>query len=560
MKKRNKILALLLAMTMCGTALAGCGSDTKSSESTEAVSTETATSTETTATEPVAAEPLKNVDIYPLESDKTFTVATQSNLFSESNSTIITAAMEEATGVSIEWQYLTADQYKLALTGKEIPDATFLFGGLDKATVYEYGQADYFVNFMDYLDIMPNFAALIESNPEVLEVVQNEDGSVYCLPQVLTTSTGVNNMLYYRTDMMKEIGWQKAPATTDEFIQFCKDLQAHYGAKDPDFIAFNAYQPNYMEWDIARFPNFFFASFGELLQTGITVNSKDEVVMGAATEQYKHYLEFMNELWTSGAFNTNIYTQDPTASKALVAGSHVAISPVTTGFTKDCFASGNFDLAVMEPLTSEYWDTQHWYQAPACKWGRITVLSKQCEDIETMVKWFDAWYAPADNPLNEEGSIYAITPWLGEVGVDYVFDDATGIYTEQAHEGIDMGKFASTQGFGTVLYAGFEDGLFPYSQDPNTATGVKGHGAVNNLWPHGETPAQITSLALTQDENDTYNDAWADIDAYLDEMTAKFIIGELNIEENWETYLTTLDKMGLQDVIDVYEAAYARSK
>ena len=177
MKKRNKILALLLAMTMCGTALAGCGSDTKSSESTEAVSTETATSTETTATEPVAAEPLKNVDIYPLESDKTFTVATQSNLFSESNSTIITAAMEEATGVSIEWQYLTADQYKLALTGKEIPDATFLFGGLDKATVYEYGQADYFVNFMDYLDIMPNFAALIESNPEVLEVVQNEDGS-----------------------------------------------------------------------------------------------------------------------------------------------------------------------------------------------------------------------------------------------------------------------------------------------------------------------------------------------------------------------------------------------
>ena len=45
MKKRNKILALLLAMTMCGTAMAGCGSSEKSSE---VASTETTTSTETT--------------------------------------------------------------------------------------------------------------------------------------------------------------------------------------------------------------------------------------------------------------------------------------------------------------------------------------------------------------------------------------------------------------------------------------------------------------------------------------------------------------------------------
>ena len=73
MKKRtNKILALLLATTMCGTAFVGCGQETKTSEvsGTEATGTEVA-GTEATGSEVVETTPaeLKNVDIYPLDSE-----------------------------------------------------------------------------------------------------------------------------------------------------------------------------------------------------------------------------------------------------------------------------------------------------------------------------------------------------------------------------------------------------------------------------------------------------------------------------------------------------------
>ena len=214
--------------------------------------------------------------------------------------------MQKATGVDVDWSYMTAEQIQLALTGKDLPDAIFLYASImDKATMYEYGQGGYFVNFMDYLDIMPNFSAVIEANPEALKVVQNEDGSVYCLPTLTVTSTGFNNLLFYRTDMMKEIGWEKAPATTDEFLQFVKELQAHYGKDDPDFIAVNAYAANRMGWSTKRIMSYFFPSFGELLLTEMTVDSNGKVVLGAATEQYKHLMEFMNELWESGAFDTN---------------------------------------------------------------------------------------------------------------------------------------------------------------------------------------------------------------------------------------------------------------
>ena len=544
----KKILALILALTMI-LSLAACGA------SPEAPATDPVV-VEPEVTEPVVQEPQKNVDRYPLQSDKTFDVVAGSDIFGDDGETVITAAMEKATGVDVDWSYLTTEQVQLALTGKDLPDAIFLYASLlDKATMYEYGQGGYFVNFMDYLDIMPNFSAVIEANPEVLNVVQNEDGSVYCLPTLTVTSTGFNNLLFYRTDMMKEVGWEKAPATTDEFIQFVKDLQEHYGKDDPDFIAVNAYAANRMGWSTKRIMSYFFPSFGELLLTELTVDSNGKVVLGAATEQYKHLLEFMNELWESGAFNTNIYSQDATASQALASGSHVAIVTDHNGHT----AEGYANMGVLAPLTSEYYTTQHWYKAPSCSWGRINAISTQCEDIETMVKWFDAWYAPASDPLNEEGTLYGITPWLGEIGVDHALDDATGIYTELAHEGIEMGKFLASESFQTALYSGFDGGLFPYSSAPVNGVGVKGQGTINNLWPYAETPFDLNTLVLSEDESDTYNDAWTDINAYITETTAKFITGDADIETGWEGYINDLEKMGLQDVIDVYQAAYDRA-
>lgn len=549
----KKILALILALAMI-LSLAACGKPAEQPP----VETQPATpDTQPVETEPEVQEPQKNVDRYPLQSDKTFEVVSGSDIFGDDGETVITQAMQKATGVDIDWSFMTAEQVQLALTGKDLPDAIFQYASLlDKATMYEYGQGGYFVNFMDYLDIMPNFSAVIEANPNALKVVQNEDGSVYCLPTLTVTSTGFNNLLYYRTDMMKAAGWEKAPATTDEFIQFVTDLQAHYGANDPEFIAVNAYAANRMGWSTKRIMSYFFPAFGELLLTELTVDSQGNVVLGASTEQYKHLLEFMNELWNSGAFNTNIYSQEATASQALAAGDHVAIVTDHNGHTPEGYAN----MSVLAPLTSEYYTTQHWYKSPSCSWGRINAISAQCEDIETMVKWFDAWYAPATDPLNAEGTLYAITPWLGEIGVDHALDEATGIYTELAHEGIEMGKFLASESFQIALYSGYEGGLFPFSSAPTNGVGVKGQGTINNLWPYAETPFDLNSLVLTEDESDTYNDAWTDINAYIVESTAKFITGEADIAAEWDNYVKALEQMGLQDVIDVYQAAYDRAQ
>ena len=557
----KKLFALLLAVIMVISMFAACtptpGTE-PSNNPTEPSNNPTEPSNDTTdPTEPPVVV-IKNVDRYPLECDKTFTVVTTNCAsLQDAESTIITERIEEATGVKIDWLYMTKDQLNLAITSGDIPDALFLAASaLNKSSIYEYGEAGVFVNFMDYLEYMPNLAAIFEADPSALAAVQNEDGSVYVLPQHTLSNTGANNMIYYRTDMMKEIGWEKAPSTTDEFIQYCKDLQAYYGKNDPDFIAYNAYAPNIFTWNAAWGPQYFFASFGELVVQDIQVNSKGEVVVGAATEQFRHYLEFMNELWNTGAFNTNIYTQDATASQALNAEGHVAISGRNNGFSaKD--ENGNLALDVMAPLTSVYWSTQHWYLKSSWGVGNC-MLNAKCEDIITMCKWFDAFYAPYNDPLNEEGTLWGAMSFLGAAGVDVELDEETLIYTVLDHETVDAANFLAKEGFGQSLFNGWLDG-FPYSQALTTTVGVKGAGTVAHLWPYAETPIVRNDLALDTDEGDVYNEKWPDINTYIGQMTAKFISGELEINDtNWNNYLSELKKMGLDEVIEVYTAAYER--
>jgi ABC-type glycerol-3-phosphate transport system substrate-binding protein len=132
----KKILAMILALTMI-LSMAACGASNEEPKATEPA----VVATQPTATEPVVQEPKTNAERYPLSSDKSFDVVAGSDIFGDDGETVITAAMEKATGVDIDWSYLTAEQIQLALTGKDLPDAIFLYASImDKATMYEYGQ------------------------------------------------------------------------------------------------------------------------------------------------------------------------------------------------------------------------------------------------------------------------------------------------------------------------------------------------------------------------------------------------------------------------------------
>ncbi len=550
----KKILALVLAAVMCLSLFAGCGNGSTESNETNPPAA-AGNQVDNTPVDTTPAEPLLNKDIYPLDSNETFVVAT-TNGQAEYNGTSVADFMEKVTGVTIDYVSWNDEQRQLSLGSKELPDAFFMQWGVDKTTCYEYGDAGYLVNFADYLDIMPNFSAVLELHPEVLDVCQNEDGSIYCLPAVRRAAGAQSNVIYARMDMLKAAGWDELPTTTEEFLQCIIDLQAYYGADDPEFVAFSGYQSTYMDWNSVRTISYFFPAFGDLADHRLTVDANGKVVLGSATEQWKYTMQYLNKVYTSGAFSKDVYTLDSAVTKALAAGDHIAISMSSAGFTADQFENGSMadNLTLMPAFTSEYCDEAKWLENPLCSWSSFNAISTSCKDIETMVRWFDALYSTRENPLNDEGTAWGAMTWWGEYGVDWVVDEEARTVTELPDKGY------SIVGFANSLYYGMNDeGTWAYVADPNTGYGVKCIGNIEKLWPVTVTPYNLALLTLTEDETDTYNDAWADISTYMTQMTAKFITGEVDVEAEWDNYIATLDQLGLQDVYDVYQAAYDRA-
>ena len=550
-KNLRNLLALVLAMVLCMSVFAGCSNEQSVTDPTDA---ETTPVTETTlpAVETSWAD-LTNAERYPLESSKTYTIA---NRMATPEDREIYTLWDEVTGVDVNWVEMTGDVLTAAIAGGDMPDAICISWGMDKATAYEYGTAGKFVNFMDYLEYMPNFQAMLELYPHALDKFLNEDGTLYSLPSQAAVYGNPGNLLYVRMDMVEEAGLT-LPTTVDEFKQFLLDIQAHYSDVE-GFSALNLLMGGewgYIEWN-GLMDNYFFPAFGnEATQTGYDIVDGN-VVLGCTTEQYKRYLEFIAEVYASGACEQDIFSTDCTnANKAKTAADQAAVFPASS-VTVDNFESGRVELGILAPLTSEWQTEKIWTNSTVPSW-MLNCINGELpeEDIITLVKWFDAFYATDEDPLNEEGTIIGACLWLGEEGVHYTVDREAGTY-----ELLVTGDWSSTTEWrnneccNTALYVS----SFPYITTEETAYTRKQEGVRDNLWPYMVERSDVNVLFLNEDEGYDANAINTDLNLYMESAFAKFITGEWSVEANWDEYIKGLESLGAFDLVDIYQTAYDR--
>lgn len=65
-------------------------------------------------------------------------------------------------------------------------------------------------------------------------------------------------------------------------------------------------------------------------------------------------------------------------------------------------------------------------------------------------------------------------------------------------------------------------------------------------------------LVYTADETAERASLLADIQTYIKTMKAQFIIGETDIDSNWDTFINTLNGMRLQRLLEIEQQAYDR--
>ena len=61
---------------------------------------------------------------------------------------------------------------------------------------------------------------------------------------------------------------------------------------------------------------------------------------------------------------------------------------------------------------------------------------------------------------------------------------------------------------------------------------------------------------MAQEVSDRLSVLWTVVESYEKEATAKFIRGELNFDSDWDTYVETMNKIGLEEWVSIYQTAY----
>ena len=76
----------------------------------------------------------------------------------------------------------------------------------------------------------------------------------------------------------------------------------------------------------------------------------------------------------------------------------------------------------------------------------------------------------------------------------------------------------------------------------------------------GKQPKEIVDeVVLTQEEQSSVGEILSSINSYVNEQQTLFCVGQRDIERDWNDYINTLNRIGLQRYLDIVQKAYTRT-
>lgn len=465
-----------------------------------------------------------------------------------------TDAYEKMTGVHIEWTEVSsdafADQLALRLTTGKLPDV-ILKGGISNSSQFKYGDQGYFLNLMEgdlLKNYAPNYWALCQKYPEILSASQMPDGSIYSLGMVRnSTGSTVASKLFFNQDWLDAVNMQ-VPTTADEFYDVLKAFkeQDPNGNNKKDEIGL------YLKPDHLQFVTFGMFGIGNRgCNNGFIDWDEDAQAVRyfATTDGFRQWVEWVTKLYQEGLLNKEYF--DFTESNL---GNYVSNDVCGVfAYTNLCMLGEEsqqkftyLDGAMTGPDGSK-----DYYGVRSIGTTGSYVITTACKYPEVALRWADYFYS-------DEGSLFF---YYGDEGVTYdALDDGTYQFNDTVLSDFHSGRNSYD---GCAVYVS----LYGYGNTP-TMTKVPYNSADDNKGIALEAAnALIEDCAIawpaftfTKQEQRIIEDNKSDIDKYVASMRDSWIMGTATLDDaSWQQFVNTIQNMGVQDVLEVYEAALQRA-
>lgn len=542
MKKSNKVLALLTAVSLSAGLLAGCGGSA-SSASSSAAGSSTAADSANAATEEFS---------YPMSGKElTYWCELNTNVsanYTNMGDTPFGQGLMERTGVTITYLHPPTgqldEQFNLILADGDLPDIMEYTwqsypGGPQKAI--EDG------NILALNDIIdqycPNLKAYLEAHPDVDRQCKTDEGNYYMFPFVrgddsLRVSTG----LMIRQDWLNDLGLEM-PTTIDEWHDVLTAFKTEKGATAP--FAFEYTTPSLRN----NWP--FMSAYNTTAE--FYVGDDGKIHYGPAEENYKEFLATMNQWYKEGLLDPDMPTAqlDQVSAKMTSGASGASLGwigsrmGVWTTAAKE--TDPNYDLEAAPVPTLNKGET-----AKMGPMDNVVVnnggaaITTRCKDIEAAARLLDWAYS-------DEGHMYYN---FGTEGESYTMENGEPVYTDlilNNPDGLPIAQAMS--GYIRGNYNG------PFVQDVRYAQQyytMDCQKKAQATWTVPEASEHVLPpITPSSGESEEFSAIMNEINTYRDEMTLKFILGTESLD-NFDKFVDTMNQMNLKRAIEIENSALDR--
>ncbi len=551
MKNAKKLVALLLSLALV-LSLGACGGNGGSSTSSEASPSSTTEESGAAAEsgDESQAETAETGEFQlPIVDEPTtlsYFVADDSNaaiMTTDWNDNEFYQEMERRTGVHLEFEMVSSADYQtnfnLMIASGNLADmiyvgASYYAEGVDAAI-----DDGYFLDLTDLVDeYMPNYERIRTSDVQYELLSTTDSGRLGAVYELRQSKQGPWLGLWIRQDWLDDLNLD-TPVTFDDYHEVLTAFKNEKGATAPLILNFSGSDGEFGTM-----------SGGLNVLNSWQLDETGKVNFGPYMDAWKEYVTIMHQWYTEGLIDPDFMaTDERTADMAKVvtgaSGLFAALYTMPSVY-EAASEDPNMDLAPVNPPVMNEGDEGHIRLRDSYTSGN-TAISADSENWEVALRWLDYLYT-------DEGALLAN---YGVEGDTFEFDEnGKPVFTDKILN--NENGWTMTQTVASYLCP--SAGIANWSDWTRELAGVpEKDQACYDVWSEFSDDWRLpSSVTLTQDESTERAALYADISTIVKEQTAQFISGALDIESNWDAYISALEASGMERAIEITQAAYDR--
>lgn len=551
MKNAKKLVALLLSLALV-LSLGACGGNGGSSTSSEASPSSTTEESGAAAEsgDESQAETAETGEFQlPIVDEPTtlsYFVADDSNaaiMTTDWNDNEFYQEMERRTGVHLEFEMVSSADYQtnfnLMIASGNLADmiyvgASYYAEGVDAAI-----DDGYFLDLTDLVDeYMPNYEKVRTSDVQYELLSTTDSGRLGAVYELRQSKQGPWLGLWIRQDWLDDLGLD-TPVTFDDYHEVLTAFKNEKGATAPLILNFSGSDGEFGTM-----------SGGLNVLNSWQLDETGKVNFGPYMDAWKEYVTIMHQWYTEGLIDPDFMaTDERTADMAKVvtgaSGLFAALYTMPSVY-EAASEDPNMNLAPVNPPVMNEGDEGHIRLRDSYTSGN-TAISADSENWEVALRWLDYLYT-------DEGALLAN---YGVEGDTFEFDEnGEPVFTDKILN--NENGWTMTQTVASYLCP--SAGIANWSDWTRELAGVpEKDQACYDVWSEFSDDWRLpSSVTLTQEESTERAALYADISTIVKEQTAQFISGALDIESNWDAYISALEASGMERAIEITQAAYDR--